>query len=94
MSKTINRLLDEAICEFANAVDHLSMSKQAALVHAERETLALGKVNESQHKIDELYKQMRTLAPKGSYWDTTAVASIESAPSPDMQGAHPESSGM
>lgn len=141
MSNTINRLLDEAICEFANATDHLASTRNTMQMHAQREAEALNKVNEAQRKIDDLYEQMRSLAPKGSHWDTAKDANRkfrehvigglaglrflicghknydewmswigrarelahqvaveealpQSAPSPDMHGGHPESSGM
>jgi exonuclease VII small subunit len=66
--KSLNKLLDEAICAFAVATDEHRHAKQLASEARNRETHCMNKVNEAQKKIDELISVLKKEAPRDSDW--------------------------
>jgi len=72
--KSINKLLDEAICNFAGATDAYITAKQFASEARNRETTCLNRVNEAQKKIDELIVTLKKEAPRDSDWNRKGAA--------------------
>lgn len=65
---SINREIDAAICELAQATERLNMAAQRQRDASKDETAALNAVNAAQKKLDDLYSTLRGMAPRGTDW--------------------------
>lgn len=79
---SINKQLDQAICEFANATDQLDAKRRLLSEARTAETAAMNRVNEAQKKIDELYAELKKLAPRDSDWGVRSIGRAVATPAP------------
>ena len=71
--KSLNKLLDEAICAFANATDQHRFAREAAASARSHETYCLNSVNEAQKNIDALIATLKKEAPRDSDWHRATI---------------------
>lgn len=65
---SLNREIDEAICEFANASDQLAMARVRLGEARALETDCINRVNKAQKRVDELVAGIKKQAPRDTDW--------------------------
>lgn len=74
--KSLNKLLDEALCAFASASEQHATAKQQTSEARNQETHWLNKVNEAQKVIDELITTLKKEAPRDSDWQRATIKQL------------------
>ena len=71
--KSLNKLLYEAICAFANATDQHRIALQGVEQARSKETYCMNQVNEAQKVIDNLMATLKKEAPRNSDWHRATI---------------------
>lgn len=71
--KSLNRLLDEAICAFVVATDQHRIALQGVEQARSKETYCMNQVNEAQKVIDNLIATLKKEAPRNSGWHRATI---------------------